>query len=234
MQNKIEILSTRPVDVSIINLCTANNIVLDIFSFIKTEPIETVEVQQEIENALLLSAVVVFTSMNAVEAVAQFLFDAQPDWRIYCIGNTTQQLVKKYFGNDCIAATAQDAAALAEVIIAEEKDGIEEVIFFCGDIRRDELPQALQSNNIDVQEIVVYETIAVHHKIEKIYQGILFFSPSAVDSFFSANKPNDKTIFFAIGNTTASTIKKYADNKIIIAGEPGKDALAEKAVEYFS
>ena len=231
MQNKIEILCTRPVDESIIDVCAANNISVEVISFIDTTPIETVEVQQEIENALLLSTAVVFTSMNAVEAVAEFLFDAQPGWRIYCMGNTTQQLVKKYFGEDCIAGTAIDAAALADVIISADE---EEVIFFCGDIRRDELPKALESNNINVQEIVVYETIAVPHKIEKDYHGILFFSPSAVESFFSANKAAAQTVFFSIGNTTAAAIKKYSDNKIIIGDEPGKNALIEKVLEYFT
>ena len=231
MQNKIEILCTRPVDESIKDLCAANNISVEVISFIDTTPIETVEVQQEIENALLLSTAVVFTSMNAVEAVAEFLFDAQPAWRIYCMGNTTQQLVKKYFGEDRIAGTAIDAAALADAIIAADE---EEVIFFCGDIRRDELPQALESSNINVQEIVVYETIAVPHKIEKEYHGILFFSPSAVESFFSANKAAAQTVFFSIGNTTAAAIKKFSGNKIIIGDEPGKNALLEKALEYFT
>ncbi|MEP6711214.1 MAG: uroporphyrinogen-III synthase [Ferruginibacter sp.] len=232
MQNKIDILSTRDVEQHVKDLCATNNILLDTISFIATEPIETVEVQQEIENALLLSATVIFTSMNAVEAVAEFLFDAQPDWKIYCIGNTTKKLVIKYFGEAAIAGTASDATELAEAIVAE--DGIEEIIFFCGDKRRDELPEILEKNSIELNEIVVYETIQVSQKINKEYHGVLFFSPSAVDSFFSVNKATSKTIFFAIGNTTAAAIKKYADNKIITADEPGKEALVEKAVEYFT
>ncbi len=232
MQNKIDILSTRDVEQHVKYLCAANNILLDTISFIATEAIETVEVQQEIENALLLSTTVVFTSMNAVEAVAEFLFEAQPDWKIYCIGNTTKKLVIKYFGEAAIAGTASDATELAESMVAE--DDIEEVIFFCGDKRRDELPEILEKNNIEVNEIVVYETIQVNQKISKEYHGILFFSPSAVDSFFRVNKVTSKTVFFAIGNTTAAAIKKYADNKIITADEPGKEALVEKAVEYFT
>ncbi|MEO5943350.1 MAG: uroporphyrinogen-III synthase [Ferruginibacter sp.] len=232
MQNKIQILCTRPVDDTAKDLCIANNIELNVFSFIATEPIETVEVQQEIENALSLSATVIFTSMNAVEAVAEFLFDEQPGWRIFCIGNTTNELVKKYFGEDKIAGTAQDALALAEVIIEEGE--ATEVVFFCGDKRRDELPSALNAADIDVQEIVVYETIQVQHKIEKEYHGILFFSPSAVESFFLVNKLNSETVLFAIGNTTAQAIKKYCNNKTITGEEPGKQNLVEKMIEYFT
>lgn len=231
-QNKIAILSTRPIDSSLIEEANTAGIDIDEISFIETEPIQTIEVQQEIANAMLQSSAVVFTSMNAVEAVANELLDQQPDWRIYSIGNTTKQLVKKYFGEESIAGTADSAAELAELIADEGYD--DEVIFFCGDQRRDELPDILRSNDIEVNEIVVYQTIAVPFKVEKKYHGILFFSPSAVESFFSNNKAAEQTILFAIGNTTATTLKKFSNNKIIISDEPGKENLVRKMMEYFS
>lgn len=231
-QNKIAILSTRPLDSSLIKEAAEKDIIIDVLSFIETQTIQSTEVQQEIETALLQSAVVVFTSMNAVEAVANETGAALPEWKIYCIGNTTKKLVAKYFGENMIAGTAGSASALAELIA---EDGIDkEVIFFCGDQRRDELPGILRSNDIEVNEIVVYETNRVMHTVEKNYHGILFFSPSAVESFFGNNKPADQTILFAIGSTTANTIKKYSNNKIIISDEPGKENLFRKMMDYFS
>lgn len=209
----------------------AQAVYIDTISFIETEPILNIEVQQEIELALLESATVVFTSMNAVEAVATYMIDEQPDWAIYCMGNATMQLVKKYFGDNTIAGTASDAAALADTIV--EDGHAHEVIFFCGDQRRNELPDRLLANEIEVNEIEVYRTIPVDHKISKRYNGILFFSPSAVESFFSKNKVNEQTIFFAIGNTTAAAIKKHSANPVIISDEPGKENLVEKAINYF-
>ena len=231
-QNKIFILSTRPIGDPLINESKHQNIEIDILSFIETVPIRSIEVQQEIENALLKSSAVVFTSMNAVEAVANELDGHQPDWRIYSIGNTTRQLVKKYFGEKAIAGTAESAAELAELIV--EEDNSDDIFFFCGEQRRDELPDILRSNDIDVNEIVVYQTIQVKHKIEKTYHGILFFSPSAVQSFFSNNKISDKTILFAIGNTTATEIKKYANNKIITGDEPSKENLVMEMIRYYT
>lgn len=200
--------------------------------FIETEPIQSIEVQQEIEQALIKMATVVFTSMNAVEAVAFYQDEIKPDWDIYCIGTTTNSLVKKYFGEDKIKGIANDAAELAE-LIAEDRF-TDEVIFFCGDQRRDELPSILRSNDIDVNEITVYQTIQLPHKIEKEYHGILFFSPSAVESFFRKNKLPSSTVLFAIGNTTANEIRKYTGNKIIISNAPGKESLVEKMIEYFT
>jgi uroporphyrinogen-III synthase len=75
----------------------------------------------------------------------------------------------------------------------------------------------------------------IEHTIDKVYDGILFFSPSAVESFFSKNKLPEQTVLFAIGNTTAKTIhRRYCNNRIMISDQPGKDELIEQAIEYFS
>lgn len=232
MQDNLQILCTRPLDESQLLEAKEKGIDIDIVSFIRTEPIESVEVQQEIEVALQSSAPVVFTSMNAVEAVAEMIVDEQPEWDIYCIGHATAKLVKKYFPHAVIAGTASDAAELAEVII--DTASTDEVIFFCGNQRREELPDLLRKNDFTVDEIVVYQTINTPHKIKKDYIGILFFSPSAVESFFINNKVGERTILFAIGNTTAATIRKHTSNKILIADEPGKEYLVEKMIEYFT
>jgi uroporphyrinogen-III synthase len=229
--NKIKILSTRPLDTARIKAAGKQGVQIEELSFIETEAIQSIVVQQEIELALQESATIVFTSMNAVEAVAEYMTDEQPDWAIYCMGNTTLELVKKYFGEHSIAGTAANATELAEQIVEDAVSDM--VIFFCGDQRRDELPNILQNNEIEVQEIEVYHTIPITHKIGKQYHGILFFSPSAVDSFFRNNVLPAQTILFAIGNTTATAIKKYCGNAIIIGKEPGKDFLLTTALNYF-
>lgn len=233
MENQIKILCTRGISTALIDEARLKNIQVDVVPFITTEPIENIAVQQEIENALLLSATIVFTSMNAVEAVAVFLQDAIPNWRIYCIGNTTRELVVKYFGEHSVAGFAQDAVDLANLLVLEEEE-LEEVIFFCGNQRRPELPGILEAHNKSVQEIIVYETIALPQKIHPFYHGILFFSPSAVESFFTLNKATEGTIFFAIGKTTAAAIKSFCNNKIMIGDQPGKENLVETMLEYFT
>lgn len=230
-QNSISILSTRPLNDLLIKEAKQLNIEIDVLSFIETETVHSSEIKQEIEPALLQSSTVVFTSMNAVEIVAKELAGPQPDWKIYCIGNTTIQLVKKYFGKASLAGTANSAAELAELIADDANN--RKIIFFCGDHRRSELPDILRNSDINVKEIVVYRTVLIHHKIEKKYHGILFFSPSAVKSFFSNNHVAKETILFAIGNTTAMTLQNGSHNKVIISEEPGKEKLVRKMMEYF-
>ena len=185
MPEPINILSTRPIDPSLIETAGTKGIFIEVRSFIETTPVQSTDLAQEIENVLSRSATVVFTSMNAVDAVAKYLNGHKPHWKIYSIGNTTNQLVKKHFGENSIAGTAYNAADLAGLIVKDRET--DKVIFFCGNQRRDELPQILSNNNIAVTEIEVYKTTAVPHKINRNYNGILFFSPSVVESFFSIN-----------------------------------------------
>jgi uroporphyrinogen-III synthase len=170
--------------------------------------------------------------MNAVEIVVETIPpDAvMPDWKIYCIGGATFTLVKKYWPYESLIYTANNATELAEKIIT---DKIPSVTFFCGNIRREELPQLLRSKNIEVDELIVYETLETPTRIEKVYDSILFFSPSAVTSFFSNNNISQNTTLFAIGNTTANTIKQFCSNNIIISDFPAKDQLVDKAIEYY-
>lgn len=231
-EHKLHILSTRPVEISSIEEARQKGIILDVLSFIETEAIQTIEVQQEIEWASVQQATVVFTSMNAVEAVTEMLDGHIPDWSIYCMGYKTKQLITDYFGETAISGTADNAAELADEILENEEP--EEVIFFCGNQRRDELPGKLRKQHISVNEIVVYETLPVEHKLGKEYDAVLFFSPSAVVSFFKKNKLSANTVVFAIGNTTANTVKRFCSNKIIISRLPGKEELVAEALEYFS
>ena len=230
-ENKINILSTRPVDKSLLQEARAKNMVLDTLSFIETEAIQTIEIQQEVEQVSIQLATVVFTSMNAVESVTGMLDGHIPNWNIYCIGYRTKELIEEYFGETAIAGTADSAMELAELII--EEDTTDEVVFFCGDQRRQELPSKLEAHDINVIEITVYQTIPINHTIEKEYDGVVFFSPSAVDSFFKKNKLPAKTIVFAIGITTEQTIRKYCSSKIIVSRLPGKEKLVEQAMGYF-
>ena len=140
-------------------------------------------------------------------------------------------MLTKRLSNSSIVGTGKDAQSLAEGMIG---NGTKEAVFFCGNIRRDELPQLLKQHQIDLKEMVVYQTNTTPYCIHKPYDAILFFSPSAVDSFFSANKVEGQTILFAIGNTTAKAIENYSFNKIVRSDSPEKDSLVRKAITYFN
>lgn len=227
----INLLCSREIPQEAKDFAHKNNIAIDVLNFIETFPVANIEVQQEVETALQLSTVVVFTSMNAVQYVASLAADENPDWIIYCIGPATLALVQKYFPNCKVAATAKEANALSEKIITDNI--ADTVYFFCGNKRRDALPLALEDAGIEVIEIVVYETLEMHHTVTKNYDAVLFFSPSAVRSFFATNKLQTTSKLFAIGETTAASAAEYFDGEIIIGDATGKLNLVTEAINYF-
>lgn len=222
------ILSTRPLSTELVETAAAKGFQIDCLSFIDTEPIRNELVAEKIAAAAAIHTPVAFTSMNAVEAVAHYLV-ARPNWRIYAIGHTTRQLVEEHLGP--VAGTADSAAQLADVIIG---DGAQTVVFFCGDQRRDELPGKLTDAGIALEEVMVYHTIPQHHTLEKNYDGILFYSPSAVHAFFSSNEVLPaNTELFAIGTTTAAALNTYTNNRIYVADSPSKENLVYELMDYF-
>jgi uroporphyrinogen-III synthase len=129
-----------------------------------------------------------------------------------------------------IVDTAENASGLAKKII---ENGVQELVFFCGDRRRDELPTILSGSGIVVEEIIVYRTIETPVTQTGNLDGVMFFSPSGVQSFFSVNQLNKNTVCFAIGETTASIIRDYTDNKIITSEFPRQQSLTATVAFYF-
>lgn len=230
-KTKINILSTRPVGKTLIHEAALHDIIIDEISFIKTEGSIDNTTEKKIEKISHENISAVFTSMNAVKAVKKFI-PSGCSWKIFCIGNTTKKLVENIFGEKNIAGIADNALALADHIISSSE--IKKVYFFCGNLRRNELPERLKNNNIEVEEIVVYRTIETSHQVSKRYNGILFFSPSGVQSFLLKNSIHPDTQLFAIGSTTADALKPFTQQHIITANMPDKEKLVERAINYFS
>jgi len=224
----IRILCTRPLEPRLLDQAAQKGIRIDALSFIDTEPIRDPALTHQVQQLGTQSLTAVFTSMNAVEAVAGHLAGSSPQWQFFCIGAATRRKVEEYLGP--AAGVAPSAAALADVILEHHPS---EVFFFCGDQRREELPEKLNKAGVRVHELVVYKTTQTPQRIEDVYNGIVFFSPSAVHSFFSVNGTTEKTTLFAIGTTTADTIHTYVNNPIITSATPEKEALVRQLIDHF-
>ncbi|HEX3024766.1 MAG TPA: uroporphyrinogen-III synthase [Chitinophagaceae bacterium] len=228
---KFQILCTKLLDEITIHKAAAQSINIDIVSFIEIEKINSPELIQKIQSLQSKKITVVFTSVNSVESVSKHLTE-KPDWKIFSIGGATKEKVLKFFDEKSILATAKNATALSEKIIAHKS--IKELTFFCGDQRLNELPETLFNYGINVNEIVVYKNILRPVAIEKDYDAVVFFSPSAVNSFFSLNTLPINTVIFSIGKTTTATIQSYCSNMVITSEWPGKEQMIERIIGYFN
>lgn len=229
--NSIEILSTRNLNRELVQKAGVQNIKIESISFIQNIPDVSTETAEEIKRYSTQKIVAVFTSIHAVEVVKSELSDIAPEWEIFCTGGATKEALLELFDEKAIAGTAKNAGGLAEKIVQHPQ--LNPVVFFCGNQRLNDLPETLQAAGINVMELIVYQTVGTPVTISKHYQGILFFSPSAVHSFFSTNTISVSVVLFSIGKTTTATIESYCSNKVITSQWPGEANLVELVMEYF-
>jgi uroporphyrinogen-III synthase len=170
----------------------------------------------------------VFTSANAVKLVFDIIQE-KPDWKVYCIGNETRNAVRNWLGNDSVFRSAENASALSDYLIS---DKVKKVEFFCGDQRMNILPDRLKENHIKLTEWVVYDTRLIPEQINYQPDAVLFFSPTAVKSFFSCNHLSTESKVFAVGKSTAATLQSFIAAPVIISPEPDKALVVHMAIEY--
>ena len=231
-----KVLSTKKISPLLIEDAGKNNIQIIEQEFISVKPITTKEKIEEILNlAKFEKKYVAFTSANAVTPFDTYLHQYDTHyvvgWQIFCLeGKTREAVQNSLLPKKNIICTAENARALSHKIIAY---GVKEIIFFCGNKRRNDLPGILKDAGINVHEVIVYETVEIPAMTSSDIDGILFFSPSAVNSFFTVNKLKSKTVCFAIGETTANSIVEFADNKIIIIETPSQEMMLASVNFYF-
>jgi uroporphyrinogen-III synthase len=111
-------------------------------------------------------------------------------------------------------------------------EGVRKALFFCGDQRLDVLPDNLRNNGVELNEVIVYTTLLKPVKLKEAPEIILFFSPTAVKSFFSMNEISTGTTLIAMGTTTAAALKKYTEHPVIVSPEADKVYVINMALEY--
>ncbi|HEX5026230.1 MAG TPA: uroporphyrinogen-III synthase [Agriterribacter sp.] len=226
----ISILSTRELKRELLERDEFRHFNIDVLPFIRIAPDISPETAARIRTLSEQPIVAIFTSVNAVDAIKAHL-QVKPQWRIFCIGGATKDKLEQALPESTIIATGKNGKALAEKIRLHPE--IKEVVFFCGNQRMNELPDLLKAGNVQVQDIVVYQTVQIPVDISKPYQGVMFFSPSAVHSFFSVNTLPIKTQLFSIGETTTNTIQSYCSNPVVTSPWPGELNMLEMVADYY-
>ena len=232
MKNNFSILSTKILKPYILQQLVDNDFNIIEHDFIKIEEIKNNQFSSLINSHL---ANYIFTSKNAVRSFIKQAADSKIKMNkkaFFCAlsGETQKALLDEGFSATIIADNAAD---LAHKISTGKT--FKEALFFCGDKRRDELSLILAEAGIKLTELILYKNIEQPKKIVTSFQAILFFSPSALQSFFKENILPKTTACFCIGYTTANAIKEYKiTNKIIVSNYPSQQVMIDVVLNYFN
>ena len=140
-----------------------------------------------------------------------------------CVGERTAQLLEKSgFTVRCFFDYATD---LTKYLSANLKDfeKMHRIAFFAGTQRLETLPQFFAKYLPNVEEITAYQTELTPITIHKKVDGILFFSPSGVESYHSCNPAGEEKAF-CIGDTTAEAAQRYW-KEVVVAEKPTIDSV---------
>ena len=186
---------------------------VDFVPFIKIQPVSLREFRNQRVHVEEHTAII-FTSRNAVDhffrLVRESRKDVSPDMKYFCISEQTAYYLQKYIivRKRKIFTGTRSASDLISVL---KKHKQERYLFPCSDLRRDDIPNFLQSKDIYYNELVIYRTCAsdLSNLSDVNYDVIAFFSPSGVKSLLK-NFPNfeqKSTRIAAFGPTTAQAVR---------------------------
>ncbi|MDG1161251.1 MAG: hydroxymethylbilane synthase [Flavobacteriaceae bacterium] len=193
-----------------------NNIASESSDFIKVRSnrIAPKVVKDVIEN-------VIITSKNGVEALLDNFTKEELNFKnIFCVGRRTKKMIQQKIGP--VNHAEKNAERLAEYLSKEMKGN--SVTYFCSDLRLDTLSKILTENKIEVNEVEAYKTMYSPELVSESIDGMLFYSPSAVNSYLQKNT-TDK-VAFCIGASTAKEAQKYFE-KVEVAQIPTVESVIE-------
>ena len=178
-----------------------------------------------------IQSMLIFTSQNAVILANKnnALKNKIIGKKSFCVGEKTRKLLEKF--DFKVIEMRENANDLAHFLV--EKYNKNSFSFFCRRKRRSEIESLFKIKNMNIEIHELYDTLFINKKIKGLFVGIIFFSPSAVLSFFENNKWPKDSHGFCIGKSTAETLKKYTTN-YSEAKHPNEDQLLQTIINYFS
>ena len=191
-----------------------------------------IEIKNNIFELNQINNNLIFSSQNAVLSLME-----QNGWEIlktksvFCVGIKTKDLLElNGFKVDVYMDYASELAEIITLIYNKES-----YTFLSGNLRMETLPNALKTAGITFNEIEVYQTTLAPFKIsqQEKFEGILFFSPSGVESYLTNNKIKNE-ICFCIGTTTAKALELKKIKNIIISETPTIEDVIFEVIQEFN
>tara|TARA_B100001079_G_C16199099_1_gene420674 strand:- start:42 stop:719 length:678 start_codon:yes stop_codon:yes gene_type:complete len=190
--------------------------------------IEIVPIQFKISQ---VNSALIFTSQNAVNIAFESadILRKIKDKNCFCVGEKTKALLQKRGLN--VLKMCQNASDLSNFLVENYKK--ESFSFFCGKQRMKEIETSLNKYGIALNIYEIYQTNFTSKHFKTYFDGILFFSPTAVSSYFTKNTWPIDTHGFCLGSSTAKRLSQFTSN-FSKAKKPSENQLMITIQQYYT
>ncbi len=200
-------------DTPYISLATKYNLKVDFRAFIDIEGVNYKDFRKQKIDIGEFTAIIL-TSRNAVDHFFRLCKEGKVELeatlKYFCVSEQTANYLQKYITirKRKIFVGEKKASDLFEIM---KKHKNEKFLYPCSDLRSDDIPDFLKSNEFNYKEGIIYNTVAsnLSDLSDVKYDILVFFSPSGVTSLFT-NFPDfkqEKTRIAAFGSTTAKAVR---------------------------
>ncbi|WP_424656328.1 uroporphyrinogen-III synthase [Capnocytophaga granulosa] len=216
----VQLFSTKLLSPAQLQAFVCAGFALEMSDFIKVVPATALTWVPQADYFLL-------TSQNALYALRSMpCYEQLPHRKAFCVGEKTRKLLEAEGWE--VVASFDYAKQLAPYLVKHYAKS--SFVFFCGEKRMDTLPTTLKANHIQLQECLTYHTQPTPIKLTKRYEGLLFFSPSAIESYLRENTlSGEKAI--CIGTTTQAALPEAVES--YVAERPTVESVLACCKELF-
>lgn len=218
---RILVTQSRPADEKspYFDLASKYSIKIEFRPFIQIQGVAGKDFRKQKINILDHTAII-FTSRNAIDhffRIAQEMrVEVPADMKYFCISEQTANYLQKYIviRKRKIFSGTKTAAELFDLI---RKHKNEKFLFPCSNIRRNDIPEFMDTSGLHFTEAVMYETVPTDLSDLDLSEidMIAFFSPSGVGSLLS-NFPDFKQNGLRIAAFGPTTARSVTDAGLIL------------------
>ena len=169
----------------------------------------------------------VFSSQNAVRSFLANPTASAHQNPILCVGEKTKLLLEE--NEQKVIKTAQNMLELVDFIQKTMKN--EHFLHICGNRKLADFAAGMQKVGISYDEVTAYHTHLVSRVQTPEPQGLLFYSPSGVESYLQTNLIGASWCF-CIGETTATAVRPMTEH-LTVSPKPDADLLVAAAATHF-
>ena len=169
----------------------------------------------------------VFSSQNAVRSFLANPTASAHQNPILCVGEKTKSLLEE--NGQKVIKTAPNMLELVDFIQKSMKN--EYFLHICGSRKLADFAAGMQKSGISYAEVTAYHTHLVSRVQTPEPQGLLFYSPSGVESYLQTNSIGASWCF-CIGETTATAVRPLTEH-LTVSPKPDADLLVAAAATHF-